>query len=141
MAALTTPPSDPFAGATGRELRELQRLLLYLGSALTAAGEAVNQIEEHLHRVAAAYGAPRARVSVLPTYVVVALEPGRPATLEPTRQLRGGLRLDQTAALFDVLKAAERGEPSPDTGSRRVREIVDMKPRFGHVVTILGHWS
>jgi uncharacterized membrane protein YjjB (DUF3815 family) len=38
-----------------------------------------------------------------------------------------------------VLKAAERGEPSPDTGSRRIRQIMDMKPRFGHVVTILGH--
>jgi hypothetical protein len=28
------------------------------GSALTAAGEAVNQVEKHLRRVAAAYGAP-----------------------------------------------------------------------------------
>ena len=99
----------------------------------------MNQIEEHLRRVAAAYGAPPRTGQRAPTYVAVALEPGRPATLEPTRQLRGGLRLDQTAALFELLRAAERGEPSPDTGSRRVREIVDMKPRFGHVVTILGH--
>jgi uncharacterized membrane protein len=35
----------------------------------------------------------------------VALEAGRPATLEPTRQLRGVLRLDQTAALFGALVA------------------------------------
>jgi hypothetical protein len=35
----------------------------------------------------------------------VAPEPGRPATLEPTRQLRGVLRLDQTAALFADLRA------------------------------------
>jgi hypothetical protein len=76
---------------------------------------------------------------VLPTYLVVALEPGRPATLEPTRQLRGVLRLDQTAALFEVLKAAERGEPPPEEGSRRIWEIVDMRPRFGPSVTILGH--
>ena len=34
----------------------------------------------------------------------MALEPGRPATLEPTRQLRGVLRLDQTAALVAVVK-------------------------------------
>ena len=115
--------TDEMAGASGRELRELQQFLLYLGSALTAAGEAVNEIEEHLRRVAAAYGAPRARVCVLPTYLVVALAPGRPATLEPTRQLRGVLRLDQTAALFEVLKAAGRGEPSPEEGSRRVRQI------------------
>jgi len=49
------------------------------------------------------------------------------------------LRLDQTAALFEVLKAAERGEPSPEEGSRRIRQIVDMRPRFGAPVTILGH--
>jgi uncharacterized membrane protein YjjP (DUF1212 family) len=76
---------------------------------------------------------------VLPTYLVVALEPGRPATLEPTRQLRGVLRLDQTAALFEVLKAAERADPSPEEGSHRIRQIVDMRPRFGASVTILGH--
>ena len=110
MAETTPPPSGPLAEASGRELRELQQFLLYLGSALTAAGEAVNHVELHLRRVAAAYGAPHARVSVLPTYLVVALEPGRPATLEPTRQLRAVLRLDQTAALFEVLKAAQRGD-------------------------------
>ena len=82
---------------------------------------------------------PRARVSVLPTYLVVALAPGRPATLEPTRQLRGVLRLDQTAALFEVLKAAERGEPSPEEGSDRIRRIVGMRPRFGASATVLGH--
>jgi hypothetical protein len=87
--------------ASGRELRELQQFLLYLGSALTAAGEAVNEVEMH--------------------------------------QLRGVLRLDQTAALFEVLKAAERGEPLPEEGSRRIRQIMDMRPRFGPSVTILGH--
>jgi hypothetical protein len=58
MAETTPPPSGPLAGASGRELRELQQFLLYLGSALTAAGEAVNHVELHLRRVAAAYGAP-----------------------------------------------------------------------------------
>ena len=53
MAEPSTPPSGPLAGASGRELRGLQQFLLYLGSALTAAGEAVNQIEERLRRVAA----------------------------------------------------------------------------------------
>ncbi len=119
--------------------RELQQFLLYLGSALTAAGEAVNQIEEHLLRVAAAYGAPEARVSVLPTYLVVSLEPGRPVTLEPTRQLRGGLRLDQTALVYDVLRAAERAEVSPAVGIKQVLAAVDMPPRFSAVTRTLGH--
>jgi uncharacterized membrane protein YjjP (DUF1212 family) len=70
---------------------------------------------------------------------VVALESGQAATLEPTGQLRGGLRLDQTAAIFDILKDAESGDLSPRQGSRRIRRVIDRPPRFGPVVTLLGH--
>ncbi|GAA4976260.1 threonine/serine ThrE exporter family protein [Actinoplanes utahensis] len=125
--------------AESRQERELQEFLLYLGSALTAAGEAVNRIEEHLLRVAAAYGAPHARFSVLPTYLVMSLEPGRPASLEPTRQLGGGLRLDQTAAIYDLLRIAGQRRISPAQGSARVREIVTMAPRFRVGARIAGH--
>ncbi|GGN21267.1 hypothetical protein GCM10010109_35310 [Actinoplanes campanulatus] len=119
--------------------RELQRFLLLLGSALTAAGEAVNEIEERLLRVAVAYGAVQARFVVLPTYVVMSLEPGYPATLEPTRALSRGLRLDQTAAVYEVLREAEQGLISPAEGSLRIREIARMRPRFGPAVQILGY--
>ena len=136
---MTPPPGSGPELASEQDLRDLQQFLLYLGSALTAAGEAVNEIEDHLGRVASVYGAPHARFSVLPTYLVVALEPSRPATLEPTRQLRGGLRLDQTSALFAVLKAAEHAEMRPDDGIRRIREIVDSAPRFRSAVTLFGH--
>jgi uncharacterized membrane protein YjjP (DUF1212 family) len=125
--------------ASERELAERQRFLVYLGSALTAAGEAVNEIQDHLRRVAIAYGAPEARITVLPTFVVLSLEPTRPATLEPTKQLRGVLRLDQTAALFELLRRAERAEILPAEGTVRIAEIVAMRPRFGHVLTIFGH--
>jgi uncharacterized membrane protein YjjP (DUF1212 family) len=130
---------SPLQGASERELAELQQFLVYLGSALTAAGEAVNEIEDHLRRVAIAYGAPEARITVLPTFVVLSLEPTRPATLEPTKQLRGVLRLDQTAALFELLRRAERSEVAPAEGTAQISEIVTMAPRFGPVVTILGH--
>ncbi|GAA2852681.1 hypothetical protein Acy02nite_51550 [Actinoplanes cyaneus] len=119
--------------------RELRQFLLYLGSALTAAGEAVNRIEERLLKVAAAYGAPHTRVSVLPTYLVVSLEPGQPATLEPTRQLRGGLRLDQTALVYDVLRDAERAALTPAAGIEQVLAAVGMPPRFGAATRTLGH--
>jgi len=122
-----------------QRIRELRQFLLYLGSAMTAAGEAVNRIEDRLCAVAASYGAAQARVSVLPTYLVVALEPGQPATLEPTRQLRGGLRLDQTAQVYDLLKLAERGAVEPAEGSRRISEIIAMSPRFRPVAQIAGH--
>ena len=118
---------------------EVQQFLLYLGSALTAAGEAVNEIQDHLEVVAAAYGAPEARIVVLPTFVVVSLEPTRPVTLEPTAQLRGVLRLDQTSAVFEVLKAARTGEIDPAEGSGRILAIMAMKPRFGAPIRLVGH--
>jgi len=130
---------SPLQDASERELAELQQFLVYLGSALTAAGEAVNEIEDHLRRIAIAYGAPEARITVLPTFVVLSLGPTRPATLEPTKQLRGVLRLDQTAALFELLRRAERSEVAPAEGTAQISEIVTMAPRFGPVVTILGH--
>lgn len=136
---MTRSEAAPLQQASERELVELQQFLVYLGSALTAAGEAVNEIQDHLHRVAVAYGAPNARITVLPTFVVLSLEPTRPATLEPTRQLRGVLRLDQTAALFELLRDAERAEVRPTEGTARIAEIVAMGPRFGHTLTILGH--
>ena len=117
----------------------LQQFLLYLGSALTAAGEAVNEVQDHLEAVAAAYGATRARFAVLPTFVVVALDPSRPATLEPTPQLRGVLRLDQTSSLFDLLKQATRAEIDPAEGSRRIIEVVARPSKFRTLSTLAGH--
>jgi uncharacterized membrane protein YjjP (DUF1212 family) len=117
----------------------LQQFLLYLGSGLTAAGEAVNEIQERVRRVAVAYGAPDAVVSVLPTFVTVSLGPGRQAEVESTQQLRGQLRLDQTAALYELLKKAERAEVPPADGVREILEIVAMRPRYGSAATILGH--
>jgi len=117
----------------------LQQFLLYLGSALTAAGGAVNEVEDHLQAVAAAYGASRARFAVLPTFVVVALDPSQPATLEPTPQLRGVLRLDQTSALFDILKRATRGDIDPDEGSRQVIEVMARPSKYRTLSTLAGH--
>ncbi|GAB1642217.1 threonine/serine ThrE exporter family protein [Krasilnikovia sp. MM14-A1259] len=130
------PPDDASRTGSGPDAPELLEFLLYLGSGLTAAGEAVNRIEDRLRRVATAYGADRLRVSVLPTYLMIALGPGQPATLELTPQT---LRLNQTAALYDLLKSAEHGEVVPAEGARRVGEILAMTPRFGRPVTILGH--
>ncbi len=134
-------PTDPGAAGPEDAVRDddLQQFLLYLGSALTAAGEAVNEIEVHLRHVARAYGARHARFAVLPTFIVVSLEPGRPATLEPTRQLRGVLRLDQIARIFQILNTAEDGAIAPDVGIQAVLDAVDMPPRFGWLGTALGH--
>jgi uncharacterized membrane protein YjjP (DUF1212 family) len=133
----TTSPGRP--GTAEKDLQQVQQFLLDLGSVLTASGEAVNLIEDHLHHLAVVYGAPRARVSVLPTYLAISMGPGRPVALESTRRLAGHLRLDQTAAVFEILKAAEGGRISPPEGSLRIHEIGQMAPRFRPTVRVLGH--
>ena len=117
----------------------LQQFLLQLGSALTAAGEAVNEVQDHLQAVAVAYGATEARFVVLPTFLVVALDPRRPATLEPTSQLSGVLRLDQTSALFDILKRAIKAEIDPAEGSRQVLEIITRPSQYRSLFTLIGY--
>lgn len=99
----------------------------------------MNETEERLRRVAAAYGAAEARIGVLPTYLVVVLEPGQEAALEPTARPSGGLRLDRTGALYEVLRAAEQGRIAPAEGSRRIRAIAAMPPRFRLPVRVAGH--
>lgn len=125
------------AGATSPA--DLRSLLVALGGALNAAGEAVNETEERLRRVAAAYGAPDARVMVLPTFLAIALGPGGTAVLEETRQFGGTFRLDQTAALFDLLKLAERAAVTPPDAIERLWEIVESEPRFRPSTMIVGH--
>ncbi|HET8740231.1 MAG TPA: threonine/serine exporter family protein [Acidimicrobiia bacterium] len=128
-----------FGGPPAADDGALQQFLLQLGSALTAAGEAVNEVQDHLRAVALAYGADEARFVVLPTFLVVALDPRRPATLEPTSQLNGVLRLDQTSALFDILDRALKGDLDPAEGSRLVLEAISRPPHYRLVFLLLGY--
>ncbi len=117
----------------------LQEFLLQLGSALTAAGEAVNEVQDHLKKVAVAYGATEARFVALPTFLVIALDPRRPATLEPTSQTGGVLRLDQTSDLFEILDRATRAEIDPAEGSREVLAVLNRPPQHRAWFTLVGY--
>lgn len=106
---------------------------------MNAAGEAVNETEERLRQIATAYGSPAARCMVLPTFLAITLGPADTVVLEETRQFGGTFRLDQTAALFELIKSAERAEVTPADGLAKLDEIVASDPRFGLPVTVLGH--
>jgi uncharacterized membrane protein YjjP (DUF1212 family) len=119
--------------------RQLSRFLVGLGSGMTAAGDSVTTSRARLRRVADAYGATDARISVLPTFLVVVLGPGDPTAIERTNTRDGALRLDQTAALFELVKAAEGRELEPAEGLRRLATIGASEPRFGGALSLLGH--
>ena len=117
----------------------LQAFVAELGASLNAAGEPVYTVQERLSRVAAAYGTRSARITAFPTFMMVSMGRGEPATVELTTPLSPTPRLDQIAALDNLVSQAERGAVAPDDGLRQLDEIRDMRPRFGRVKSIVGY--
>jgi uncharacterized membrane protein YjjP (DUF1212 family) len=113
-------------------------LLLELGVALAMTGDAVSEIEDSLRAVAAGYGFQRARVSVLPTLLIVALQPRAPASLATIDSARA-LRLDQAAEVIRLARTAAGGELAPAQARDRLREILATPPRFGVAARVAAH--
>lgn len=123
---------------TGDE-RLLRAVLVEFGRELALAGTAVSETQERLARIAAANGAPQARIVVLPTALMISTGPAGGSTVEPVPQATGALRLDQISVLYKLVKRAERGELPLADGLRELTSIRSMHPRHGRVVTVLGH--
>lgn len=121
------------------ELADLQTLVVQLGAAMNAAGESVATVQERLGRIASAYGADATRISAFPTYLMVSMGRGEPATLEITMSLGTAPRLDQIAALELLVREAEGGRVEPLEGIRRLEEIRSLRPRFGPAASIAGY--
>ena len=117
----------------------LQTFVVELGAALEAAGEPVYSVQERLTRAAHAYGARSARISAFPTYMMVSMGRGEPATVALTSSLASSPRLDQLAALDRLVQQAERAAIAPTDGLRELAEIRHMKPRFGRAQSIAGY--
>ena len=80
-------------GARGAD-RDRRRLLAFLGAAMVASGQPVDEVEDELREVGRRLGAPDVQVAAGPTGVHVGLASGDPATFE---SVDGRLRLDQAA--------------------------------------------
>ncbi len=124
---------------TAHDTSELQTFIVELGAALNDSGQPVQSVQEQLMSVARAYGVGSARISAFPTYMIVSMGQGEPATLELTVSLATFPRLDQIAALDDLVRAAAQGAITPWEGLVRLDEIRDLRPRFGRAQTILGY--
>jgi uncharacterized membrane protein YjjP (DUF1212 family) len=128
----TTPPPSG-------DVNELHAFVLELGRSLSLAGTAVSETQERLTAVAAASGAPDARIVVLPTALMIAFGRAGWATIESIPQLAGALRLDQVSALYELVEEAERGTVEPADGLCRLKAIREMRPRHGPLVTVIGY--
>ena len=106
---------------------KIAALVAQLGAAMNAAGETVYSVQDRLTRVATAYGARSAAVTAFPTYLMVTMVPGKPATVELTavaeRLIRKfdhepELKARIAAAIFelDAEVEAERSSTNPGRG-------------------------
>lgn len=75
---------------------ETRALLAELGTAMTATGQPVQEVEEELVEVSARLGYPDVQAAVGPTGLMVTLSPGGPSTY---RSAPAGLRLHQSASV------------------------------------------
>ena len=89
--------------------------------------------------MARAYGADAATVSAFPTYLMVTMGHGAPATVALTTPLGGAPQLDQVSAIDRLLDEAERGDVRPADGLRRLEEIRQLRPRFGRIASTVGY--
>jgi uncharacterized membrane protein YjjP (DUF1212 family) len=125
--------------AKTEDLRDLQKFVVQLGAAMSASGETVDSVQQRLTRVAVAYGATKARISAFPTFMMVSMGSGEPATLEITSSLSATPRLDQISAVDQLVTEAEAGSVPPQDRLPRLAAVRSMPPRFGPAPSVAGY--
>ncbi len=118
---------------------ELRTFIVQLGAAMNASGQPVDVVESRLRAVARATGAEEVRVSAFPTYLLVAMGRGEPATLELTTPLGRSPRLDQIASIDRLSIEAMHAGVTPAEGLLRLDEISRLPERFPTPVAVAGY--
>src|SRR5918993_2058625 len=119
--------------------QELKTFIVQLGAAMNASGQPVDVVQQRLGAVARARGADTVRVSAFPTYLMVTMASGEPATLELTAPLARSRRLDQISEVDRLTNQAVRGGVTAAEGLQRLEEIRHLPPRFSTSVSIIGY--
>ncbi|MDT7581995.1 MAG: hypothetical protein QOK35_3259 [Pseudonocardiales bacterium] len=116
--------TDPCAPGADRDRR---RLLAFLGAAMVATGQPVDEVEDELREVGRRLGAPDVQVGAGPTGVHVGLGSGDPATFEA---VDGRLRLDQAVDVRLVRHLLVSGRIDVDQALDRLRGLRDKPLRY-----------
>jgi uncharacterized membrane protein YjjP (DUF1212 family) len=120
------------------DARGILGMLEGLGLAMIETGQATNDVEDTLRTVAKVYGLDDLRTVVLPTYVMLqSTTAGGEVRIESARP--GGGRLDQTGAVETLISRTLRMEVTPAEAMTEVARIRSATPRFGPLVSLLGH--
>ncbi|WP_127794791.1 threonine/serine exporter ThrE family protein [Agromyces sp. LHK192] len=117
----------------------LRQFLLGLAEGLNAAQESVDRIGERLAEIAAAYDRRDIQFVVLPTMIIVDSGAGQGGRVGLRTAVNPQFRLDQIAALYELVALARAGSVDPERGIERLNQIGAMRPRHRWQVRVLGH--
>lgn len=117
----------------------LLEFLRKCGVALCLAGETANRIPDELVAIADAYGVGDVEFLVVPTGVFVRAGAEGGVTVDFANADGPPLRLDQVDRLYKLFEQVKAEPIPPAEGIERVQDILDAPPRFGAVITVLGH--
>ena len=113
--------------------------LVRLGGAMAIAGESVDRIRARMLAVCRAYGLDDVEIAVFPTMMLIETGQGETAQVHLSSQTGRSLRLDQVAALYEILKDAEEDRLTPADGIERLDAVESMRARVPWAIRILGH--
>lgn len=106
--------------------------------AMSAAGESVSEIQSALATISRAYGTDP-HIAVLPNILLVKSGGSEPPEVGLASSVVNPLRLDQTAAVFELAGLAKRAEISPSDGLKRLDEIIRGASRYSAPARISGY--
>ena len=106
---------------------------------MSAAGDSVDAIDANLRAIVAAYGVEHVEVAVLPTSLMVSTGHGTATQIEIGIPPGTGLRFDQVAELYALVRVVSSAEIPPHEALDRLAAIYRMPPTFGWPVRVLGH--
>lgn len=118
---------------------EFQLLLVQVGIAMVAAGDAVDLIEEALRGIVHAYGVSGIQIALLPTSLFVQTGTGDQAHVQFISEVPVSLRLDQIDALYRLVKRLERGHLPPSNGLKQLDDVYHLRPAFPWPIRTFGH--
>lgn len=119
------------------KIDQVLEMLRVLGSAMLASGQSTPDVQETMAEVAAAYAMPPVRIIALPTIFAVQIA-GHDRRMEIGGVANQSLRLDQVAAIDDLLQRAKLGIIEPDDMLARMDQIATSPARFGFWLQLVG---
>lgn len=139
LDALSAGSSHRSSDDSGASTIDVPDMLGAIGPALLASSRATNDVEDTLRELAVRYNRPELRIFVLPTLVLVedAGVPTAQTAIFPANQ--AALRLDQAGAVEHAVRQAFAEITPPDRIVADIARIRDSSPRFGAILTVLGH--